>query len=437
MGNLVAIVGRPNVGKSTLFNRLTETRRAIVSDEAGTTRDRQYGKFLWNGRTFSVVDTGGWVVNSDDIFEEEIHKQVMVATQEADVVLFMVDVKNGITDLDDEVANILRRAKLPIILVANKADNSADVFSSAEFYRLGLGEPMAVSAATGSGTGELLDAIIEKLPKDSKAEDDESIPHFAVVGRPNVGKSSLINAFIGEERNIVTDIAGTTRDAISTRYTKFGFDFYIVDTAGIRKKNKVNEDLEYYSVLRSIRAIESADVSILMIDATRGIGTQDMNIFQVIQRNSTGLVVVVNKWDLVEDKSQQAQTEYINAIRSRMAPFVDFPIIFASAMTKQRIFKVLETAKDVYVRRTTKVPTPKLNDILLPIIEETPPPATKGKYIKIKYCTQLPNTRVPSFAFFANLPQYVKEHYRRFLENRIRENWNFCGTPINVFIRHK
>lgn len=437
MGNLVAIVGRPNVGKSTLFNRLTETRRAIVSDEAGTTRDRQYGKVLWNGRTFSVVDTGGWVVNSDDIFEEEIHKQVMVATQEADVVLFMVDVKNGITDLDDEVANILRRAKLPIILVANKADNSADVFSSAEFYRLGLGEPMAVSAATGSGTGELLDAIIEKLPKESKAEDDESIPHFAVVGRPNVGKSSLINAFIGEERNIVTDIAGTTRDAISTRYTKFGFDFYIVDTAGIRKKNKVNEDLEYYSVLRSIRAIESADVSILMIDATRGIGTQDMNIFQVIQRNSTGLVVVVNKWDLVEDKSQQAQTEYINAIRSRMAPFVDFPIIFASAMTKQRIFKVLETAKDVYVRRTTKVPTPKLNDILLPIIEETPPPATKGKYIKIKYCTQLPNTRVPSFAFFANLPQYVKEHYRRFLENRIRENWNFCDTPINVFIRHK
>ena len=325
MGNLVAIVGRPNVGKSTLFNRLTETRRAIVSDEAGTTRDRQYGKVLWNGRTFSVVDTGGWVVNSDDIFEEEIHKQVMVATQEADVVLFMVDVKNGITDLDDEVANILRRAKLPIILVANKADNSADVFSSAEFYRLGLGEPMAVSAATGSGTGELLDAIIEKLPKESKAEDDESIPHFAVVGRPNVGKSSLINAFIGEERNIVTDIAGTTRDAISTRYTKFGFDFYIVDTAGIRKKNKVNEDLEYYSVLRSIRAIEFADVSILMIDATRGIGTQDMNIFQVIQRNSTGLVVVVNKWDLVEDKSQQAQTEYINAIRSRMAPVCGFP----------------------------------------------------------------------------------------------------------------
>ena len=437
MGNLIAIVGRPNVGKSTLFNRLTETRRAIVSDEAGTTRDRQYGKVLWNGRTFSVVDTGGWVVNSDDVFEEEIRKQVMVATQEADVVLFMVDVKSGITDLDDEVANILRRAKLPVILVANKADNSADVFASAEFYRLGLGDPMAVSAATGSGTGELLDAIMERMPKENGAEDDENIPHFAVVGRPNVGKSSLINAFIGEDRNIVTDIAGTTRDAISTRYTKFGFDFYLVDTAGIRKKNKVNEDLEYYSVLRSIRAIESADVSILMIDATRGIGTQDMNIFQVIQKNSTGLVVVVNKWDLVEDRSQQAQSDYINAIRARMAPFVDFPIIFASAMTKQRIFKVLETAKDVYIRRTTKVPTPKLNDIMLPIIEETPPPATKGKYIRIKYCTQLPNTRVPSFAFFANLPQYVKEHYRRFLENRIRENWNFCGTPINIFIRHK
>ena len=437
MGNLVAIVGRPNVGKSTLFNRLTESRRAIVSDEAGTTRDRQYGKVLWNGRNFSVVDTGGWVVNSDDVFEEEIRKQVMVATQEADVVLFMVDVKSGVTDLDDEVADILRRAKLPVILVANKADTSSDVFLSAEFYRLGLGDPLAISSATGSGTGELLDAILEKLPRETSADDDEGIPHFAVVGRPNVGKSSIVNAFIGEDRNIVTDIAGTTRDSISTRYTKFGFDFYLVDTAGIRKKNKVNEDLEYYSVLRSIRAIESADVSVLMIDATRGIGTQDMNIFQVIQRNATGLVVVVNKWDLVEDRSQQAQNDYIDAIRARMAPFVDFPIIFASALTKQRIFKVLETAKDVYLRRTTRVSTPQLNDIMLPIISETPPPSIKGKYIRIKYCTQLPNTRVPSFAFFANLPQYVKEHYRRFLENRIRENWNFCGTPINIFIRHK
>lgn len=437
MGNLVAIVGRPNVGKSTLFNRLTESRRAIVSDEAGTTRDRQYGKVLWNGRNFSVVDTGGWVVNSDDVFEEEIRKQVMVATQEADVVLFMVDVKSGVTDLDDEVADILRRAKLPVILVANKADTSSDVFLSAEFYRLGLGDPLAISSATGSGTGELLDAILEKLPRETSADDDEGIPHFAVVGRPNVGKSSIVNAFIGEDRNIVTDIAGTTRDSISTRYTKFGFDFYLVDTAGIRKKNKVNEDLEYYSVLRSIRAIESADVSVLMIDATRGIGTQDMNIFQVIQRNATGLVVVVNKWDLVEDRSQQAQNGYIDAIRARMAPFVDFPIIFASALTRQRIFKVLETAKDVYLRRRARVSTPQLNDIMLPIISETPPPSIKGKYIRIKYCTQLPNTRVPSFAFFANLPQYVKEHYRRFLENRIRENWNFCGTPINIFIRHK
>lgn len=437
MGNLVAIVGRPNVGKSTLFNRLTESRSAIVSEEAGTTRDRQYGKVLWNGRTFSVVDTGGWVVKSDDVFEGEIRKQVAVATEEADVILFLVDVKNGVTDLDDEVAGILRRTKVPVILVANKADNSSEVFASAEFYRLGLGDPLAISAATGSGTGELLDMLVDKLPKDDGAGEDDGIPRFAVVGRPNVGKSSLINAFVGEDRNIVTDIAGTTRDAVSTRYTKFGFDFYLVDTAGIRKKNKVNEDLEYYSVLRSIRAIERADVSILMIDATRGIGTQDMNIFQVIQKNSTGLVVVVNKWDLVEDRSSDAQQDYIDAIRARMAPFTDFPIIFASALTKQRIFKVLETAKDVYLRRTSRVSTPKLNDVMLPIISETPPPATKGKYIRIKYCTQLPSTRVPSFAFFANLPQYVKEPYRRFLENRIRENWNFCGTPINVFIRHK
>ena len=437
MGNLVAIVGRPNVGKSTLFNRLTETRRAIVSDEAGTTRDRQYGKVLWSGRTFSVVDTGGWVVNSDDVFEEQIRRQVAVATEEADIVLFLVDVKNGITDLDDEVSDILRRSDVPVILVANKADESADVFQASEFYRLGLGDPVPVSAATGSGTGDLLDLIVSKLPEDTAPQEEENIPHFAVVGRPNVGKSSLINAFIGEERNIVTDIAGTTRDAVSTRYTKFGFDFYLVDTAGIRKKKKVNEDLEYYSVLRSIRAIESADVAILMIDATRGIGTQDMNIFQIIQRNAVGLVVVVNKWDIAADKSKEAQDYFVDTIRSRMAPFTDFPIIFASALTKQRIFKVLETAKDVYLHRVTKVPTPKLNDYLLPIIEETPPPATKGKYIKIKYCTQLPNTRVPSFAFFANLPQYVKEPYRRFLENKIRQNWNFSGTPINVFIRHK
>lgn len=437
MGKLVAIVGRPNVGKSTLFNRLTETRRAIVSDEAGTTRDRQYGKVEWTGKSFSVVDTGGWVVKSDDVFESEIRKQVDVATGEADLVLFLVDVKTGITDLDAQVASILRRSKVPVILVANKADNSADNFAAAEFYKLGLGDPMPISSATGSGTGELLDTILQKLPHDAAPEEDDNIPRFAVVGRPNAGKSSLINALVGEDRNIVTDIAGTTRDAIATRYTKFGFDFYIVDTAGIRKKNKVNEDLEYYSVLRAIRAIEVADVAILMIDATRGIGTQDMNIFRVIQRNSCGLVVVVNKWDIAEDKSPEAQRHYIDTIRGRMAPFTDFPVIFASALTKQRIFKVLETAKDIYLRRRTRVSTPKLNDVMLPIIEETPPPATKGKYIKIKYCTQLPETRVPSFAFFANLPQYVKESYRRFLENRIRENWNFSGTPINVFIRKK
>lgn len=437
MGKLVAIVGRPNVGKSTLFNRLTETRRAIVSDEAGTTRDRQYGKVEWTGKSFSVVDTGGWVVKSDDVFESEIRKQVDVATGEADLVLFLVDVKTGITDLDAQVASILRHSKVSVILVANKADNSADNFAAAEFYKLGLGDPMPISSATGSGTGELLDTILQKLPHDAAPEEDDNIPRFAVVGRPNAGKSSLINALVGEDRNIVTDIAGTTRDAIATRYTKFGFDFYIVDTAGIRKKNKVNEDLEYYSVLRAIRAIEVADVAILMIDATRGIGTQDMNIFRVIQRNSCGLVVVVNKWDIAEDKSPEAQRHYIDTIRGRMAPFTDFPVIFASALTKQRIFKVLETAKDIYLRRRTRVSTPKLNDVMLPIIEETPPPATKGKYIKIKYCTQLPETRVPSFAFFANLPQYVKEPYRRFLENRIRENWNFSGTPINVFIRKK
>lgn len=437
MGKLVAIVGRPNVGKSTLFNRLTETRRAIVSDEAGTTRDRQYGKVEWTGKTFSVVDTGGWVVNSDDVFESEIRKQVDVATGESDLVLFLVDVKTGITDLDAQVAAVLRRSKVPVVLVANKADTSADTFAAAEFYKLGLGDPLPISSATGSGTGELLDTILEKLSHDAAPDEEDNIPRFAVVGRPNAGKSSLINAFVGEDRNIVTDIAGTTRDAIATRYTKFGFDFYIVDTAGIRKKNKVNEDLEYYSVLRAIRAIEVADVAILMIDATRGIGTQDMNIFRVIQRNSCGLVVVVNKWDIVEDKSPEAQRHFISTIRERMAPFTDFPVIFASALTKQRIFKVLETAKDIYLRRTTRVSTPKLNDVMLPIIEETPPPATKGKYIKIKYCTQLPATRVPSFAFFANLPQYVKEPYRRFLENRIRENWNFSGTPINVFIRKK
>lgn len=438
MSKLVAIVGRPNVGKSTLFNRLTGTRQAIVSDEAGTTRDRQYGKCEWGKREFSLVDTGGWVVNSDDIFEEEIRKQVILATQEADVILFLVDVKNGETDLDLQVAKILRQTKVPVILCANKTDNNEDRYNSAEFYSLGLGEPFCISAATGSGTGDLLDEILNKMgPEDNGNDEDNSIPRFSVVGRPNVGKSSIINAFIGEDRHIVTDIAGTTRDSILTRYTKFGFDFFLVDTAGIRKKNKVTEDLEFYSVMRSIRTIENSDVCILLLDATRGIEGQDMNIFQVIQRNNKGLVVVVNKWDLVEDKSQQAISHFENAIRSRMAPFSDFPIVFASALTKQRIFKVLEMAKEVFLNRQRRVSTSKLNEEMLPLIESYPPPSIKGKYIKIKYCAQIPETQIPSFVFYANLPQYIKEPYRRFLENKIRERWNFSGTPINIFIRQK
>lgn len=438
MSKLVAIVGRPNVGKSTLFNRLTGTRQAIVSDEAGTTRDRQYGKCEWGKREFSLVDTGGWVVNSDDIFEEEIRKQVILATQEADVILFLVDVKNGETDMDLQVAKILRQTKVPVILCANKTDNNEDRYNSAEFYSLGLGEPFCISAATGSGTGDLLDEILNKMgPEDNGNDEDNSIPRFSVVGRPNVGKSSIINAFIGEDRHIVTDIAGTTRDSILTRYTKFGFDFFLVDTAGIRKKNKVTEDLEFYSVMRSIRAIENSDVCILLLDATRGIEGQDMNIFQVIQRNNKGLVVVVNKWDLVEDKSQQAISHFENAIRSRMAPFSDFPIVFASALTKQRIFKVLEMAKEVFLNRQRRVSTSKLNEEMLPLIESYPPPSIKGKYIKIKYCAQIPETQIPSFVFYANLPQYIKEPYRRFLENKIRERWNFSGTPINIFIRQK
>ena len=435
MANLVAIVGRPNVGKSTLFNRLTQTRHAIVSDTAGTTRDRQYGKCQWNGREFSVVDTGGWVVKSDDIFEDAIRKQVLVATEEADLVLFLVDAETGVTDWDEDVAMILRRTKLPVILVANKVDNSGEYYQAAEFYKLGLGDPICISAATGGGTGDLLDLVLEKL-KDAPDESiDQDIPRFAVVGRPNAGKSSIINAFIGEDRNIVTEIAGTTRDSIYTRYTKFGFDFYLVDTAGIRRKNKVTEDLEFYSVMRSIRSIENSDVCILMLDATRGIEAQDMNIFQLIQRNNKSLVVVVNKWDLVENKDQKVITTFENAIR--MAPFVDFPIIFASALTKQRIFKVLETAKEVYQNRKIHIGTTKLNEVMLPIIEATPPQSVKGKYIKIKYCSQLPNTQIPSFVFYANLPQYVKEQYRRFLENKMRENWQLHGCPINIFIRQK
>lgn len=383
------------------------------------------------------MDTGGWVVNSDDVFEDAIRRQVLVATEEADLVLFLVDVTTGVTDWDEDVATILRRTKLPVILVANKVDNSADYYQAAEFYRLGLGDPQCVSAATGGGTGDLLDLIIGKLPQENPETIEDDIPRFAVVGRPNAGKSSIINAFIGEDRNIVTEIAGTTRDSIYTRFDKFGFDFYLVDTAGIRRKNKVSEDLEFYSVMRSIRAIENSDVCILMIDATRGVEAQDMNIFQLIQKNNKSLVVVVNKWDLVQEKSQKVIDTFEAAIRNRMAPFVDFPIIFASALTKQRIFRVLETAKQVYLNRKMHVGTSKLNEVMLPIIEAFPPQSVKGKYIKIKYCTQLPNTQIPSFVFYANLPQYVKENYRRFLENKIRENWSMHGCPINIFIRQK
>ena len=437
MANLVAIVGRPNVGKSTLFNRLTQSRQAIVNEEAGTTRDRQYGKVQWLTKEFSLVDTGGWVVNSEDIFEGEINKQVKIAIDEADVILFVVDVLNGLTDLDMDVANIFRRSRKPVLVVANKADNFELHNDSAEFYSLGLGDPICISAINGSCTGDLLDKVLEVMPEEKPMEAEEDLPRIAIVGRPNAGKSSLVNAFINEERNIVTDIAGTTRDSIYTKYNKFGLNFYLVDTAGIRKKGKVNEDLEYYSVIRSIRAIENSDVCVLMIDATRGIESQDLNIFSLIQKNKKGLVVCVNKWDLVEEKSQKVITTFTNAIRERLAPFTDFPILFISAMTKQRIFKVLETVQQVYENRQRRISTAKLNEIMLPIIENYPPPAWKGKYIKIKYITQLPAVSIPSFAFFCNLPQWIKDPYKRFLENKIRENWNFSGTPINIFIREK
>ena len=438
MSRLIAIVGRPNVGKSTLFNRLTQTRRAIVDDTSGTTRDRQYGKVDWNGQEFSIVDTGGWVVNSDDIFEEEINKQVEIAIEEADVILFVVDASVGVTDLDDRVAQILRRSRKPVIVVANKEDKGDSRFNIAEFYSLGLGDPIGVSSANGSGTGDLLDEIVKDMPEPTDDDSaDEEIAKFAIVGRPNAGKSSLINAFIGEERHIVTDIAGTTRDSIYHRYNKFGFDFYLVDTAGIRKKQKVNEDIEYYSVIRSIRAIEASDVCILMIDATRGIEAQDANIFGLIQRNRKGLVVCVNKWDLVEDKSITAQKRFETAIRSRFAPFTDFPILFTSALTKQRIFKVLETAIDVYNNRRRTIPTSQLNSYMLEQIAVTPPPSNKGKFVKIKYVTMLKDAVIPTFIFFCNLPQWVKEPYRRFLENKIREKWDFHGTPIAIFMREK
>lgn len=436
MANLVAIVGRPNVGKSTIFNRFTQTRQAIISEEAGTTRDRQYGYCEWNGRTFSIVDTGGWVVNSEDIFEEEINRQVQVAIEEADVILFVVDVETGITDLDEHVAKILRQAGKPVVLVANKVDNFGLQYQAAEFYALGLGDPYIMSAITGLGSGDLLDKVVPLLKPDVE-EQMADIPRFAVVGRPNAGKSSIINAFIGEDRHIVTDIAGTTRDSIYARYNKFGHDFYLVDTAGIRKKAKVNEDIEYYSVIRAIRAIENSDVCILMIDATRGIESQDLNIFSVIQKNKKGLVVCVNKWDLIESKTSKDIKRYETAIRERLSPFVDFPIIFTSAITKQRILKVIESAVEVYENKKRRISTSQLNEFFLPLIENYPPPATKGKYIKIKYVMQLPNTQVPTFVFYANLPQYIKPPYLRFLENKLRENWDFHGTPLLLFPRQK
>ncbi|MBO5780042.1 MAG: ribosome biogenesis GTPase Der [Muribaculaceae bacterium] len=439
MSQLIAIVGRPNVGKSTLFNRLTQTRTAIVDPTAGTTRDRQYGKVEWVGKEFSIVDTGGWVVNSEDLFEGEINKQVELAIEQADEILFVVDAMNGVTDLDDHVAEILRKSKKPVLLVANKVDSNDWLYNVPEFYKLGLGEPYPISAVSGFGTGDLLDQVVAKLPEVDHDNEEvlEDIPKFAIVGRPNAGKSSIINAFIGEERNIVTNIAGTTRDSIYTRYNKFGFDFYLVDTAGIRKRNKVHEDIEYYSVIRSIRAIEASDVCILMIDATRGIEAQDVAIFSLIQRNKKGLVVCVNKWDLVEDKSQQAINTMENAIRSRFAPFTDFPIIFGSALTKQRIYRVIETAVEVYNNRRRVVTTSQLNNKLLEDIAAFPPPSNKGKFVKIKYITMLKDAQIPTFIFFCNLPQWVKEPYRRFLENKIRDHWDFHGTPISVFMREK
>ena len=433
--SLVAIVGRPNVGKSTLFNRLVGERKAIVASTAGTTRDRHYGKTDWNGREFSIIDTGGYTVNSEDIFEDEIRRQVMLAIDEADVILFLVEVATGITDLDEMMADILRRTSKKVILVCNKVDNNDQVFASNEFYAFGLGAPFCISSMTGTGTGDLMDAILEALPEDAEAEEVEDLPRITVVGRPNVGKSSLTNALLGTERNIVTAMAGTTRDSIHTRYNKYGMDFYLVDTAGLRKKNRTMEDLEFYSVMRSIRAIEASDVCILMLDAQQGLEQQDLNIHNLIVRNRKGCVIVVNKWDLIE-KGNNTMKEWIEFIKKRLAPFNDIPIIFTSVLNKQRILDVLQTAIRVYQSRKRRIATSELNEYLLPLIENYPPPATKGKYIRIKYCTQLP-TPTPQFAFFVNLPQYIKEPYRRFLENNLREQWDFSGVPIQIYFRQK
>lgn len=433
---LVAIVGRPNVGKSTLFNRLVGMRQAIVDETAGVTRDRHYGKCEWAGTEFSVVDTGGYTTGSDDVFEEAIRRQVVIAVEEADVILFMVEAGTGITDYDAEIAGLLRRSRKPVVVAVNKVDNGSQVFDAYQFYGLGLGEVWSISAANGSGTGDLLDAVVRVLPEEAGAGDDHAgLPRIAVVGRPNVGKSSLTNALLGEERNIVTPVAGTTRDAISTYYNKFGHEFMLVDTAGMRRHSRVHEDLEFYSVMRSIRAIEHSDVCVLMIDATTGMEAQDMSIFNLIQRNGKGCVLAVNKWDLFEKESNTLR-DYAAALRTRIAPFDDVPILFTSVLRKQRVLDVLDAAAHVAENMRRRIPTSQLNEAMLPEIEDCPPPAWKGKYIKIKYVTQLP-TRVPSFAFFCNLPQWVKEPYKRFLENRLRAHFDFTGCPINIYARAK
>lgn len=433
--SIVAVVGRPNVGKSTFFNRMIKRREAIVDAVSGVTRDRHYGKSDWNGKEFSLIDTGGWVKGSDDIFESEIDRQVELAIDEADAIIFMVDVESGITGMDQEVANLLRRSKKPVFLAINKVDSGSRMHDAAEFYALGFENQYNISSMNGSGTGELLDDLVKALP-DNEVEDDSELPRFAVVGRPNAGKSSFINALVGEDRYIVTDIPGTTRDSIDTKYNRFGFEFNLVDTAGIRRKSKVKEDLEFYSVMRSVRAIEYADVVILVFDATRGFDGQVENIFWLAHRNNKGIVILANKWDLIEDKESSSVKDYEKYIRQQCEPFVDVPIVFMSALTKQRIYKAIETAVTVYKNRSKKIKTSKLNDVMLPLIDAYPPPAVKGKYVKIKYCTQLP-TPYPSFAFFCNLPQYVKEPYKRYLENKLRENFDFTGVPVTVYFRKK
>ncbi|HAQ65955.1 MAG TPA: ribosome biogenesis GTPase Der [Bacteroidales bacterium] len=436
MSNILAIVGRPNVGKSTLFNRLVGGRPAIVDPTSGVTRDRNYGRSDWNGIGFSVIDTGGYVMGSDDIFEEEIRKQATLAIEEADVILFLVDAVEGITPLDLEVSIMLRRSGKPVVLAANKVDNPKRGILAAEFYSLGLGTPWEVSAVSGSGTGDLLDEITKNFePTDSTDDPHAELPKIAVVGRPNVGKSSMINALLGVDRNIVTPIAGTTRDSVYTRFNQFGFDFYLVDTAGLRKKGKVNEDIEFYSVMRAVRTIEHADVCILMIDATLGFESQDMNIFGLMQKNHRGIVIVVNKWDLVE-KTNNTMKQFEADLRKRLEPFDDIPVVFTSAITKQRLIKALETALNVYQSRSRRIPTAKLNEVMLPIVHASPPPSTKGKYVKVKYITQL-KTHYPSFVFFCNLPQYVREPYKRFVENRLREKFDFSGVPIEIYFREK